>query len=74
MGIEDRHHIFIVCPKYDRIRVHCQEMLRTQLEEDIPWELSAVVRSSIPVLATFVRRIKFIWDNQQGGTSWGWKT
>lgn len=74
MWFEDRHHIFAICPKYDHIREHCQEKLQNQLEEDIPWELSVVVQRGLPVLATFLRHIKIIWDKQQGGTSWGWRT
>ena len=73
MWFEDRHHIFAICPKYDHIRAHCQEQLRNQLEEDIPWELPVVVQRCLPVLATFVRHVKIIWDKQQGGTSWGWR-
>ena len=71
--LEDRHHIFAWCPRYDRIRLHCHEALRHEVGDNTPWELPVVVQRGLPHLATFVRCIKMIWDSQAGGTSWGWR-
>ena len=69
--LEDRDHIFLHCPRYDRLRASWQQHSMDTLGSELDWRLDALVPRGLQSLAGFVHGVKRIWDGQVGGTSWG---
>ena len=47
------------------------EALRQDLGDYLQWDLEALVPRGLAHLGWYLRRVKVLWDQQLGGTSWG---